>query len=75
MRKRGHIAFSRRRLLAAASPTAAVGLIGRAAPTMAKAPMLNIQAPPFFRFKLGSIEATVVTDGPLSIGDPTITCW
>ena len=24
----------------------------------------------FYRFKLGSIEATVVSDGPLSIGDP-----
>ena len=32
--------------------------------------MLNTQAPPFYRFKLGSIEATVVSDGPLSIGDP-----
>ncbi len=70
MLKRDHISFSRRRLLAAASATAAVGLLGRAAPAMAKAPMLNTQAPPFYRFKLGSIEATVVTDGPLSIGDP-----
>ena len=70
MLKRDQISFSRRRLLAAASATAAVGLLGRAAPAIAKAPMLNTQAPPFYRFKLGSIEATVVTDGPLSIGDP-----
>src|SRR5262249_3861601 len=27
-------------------------------------------APAFYRFKLGTIEATVVSDGPLSIGDP-----
>ena len=32
--------------------------------------MLNTPAPAFYRFKLGSIEATVVSDGPLSIGDP-----
>jgi hypothetical protein len=36
----------------------------------AKAPPLNTPAPAFYRFKLGSIEATVVSDGPLSIGDP-----
>ena len=71
MLKRDHISFSRRRLLTAASATAAVGLLGRAA--MAKAPMLNTQAPPFYRFKLGSIEATVVSDGPLPIGDPVKT--
>src|SRR4029077_9014622 len=38
--------------------------------TEAKAPMLNAPAPAFYRFKLGTIEATVVSDGPLSIGDP-----
>src|SRR5262245_48395666 len=32
--------------------------------------MLNAPAPAFYRFKLGTIEATVVSDGPLSIGDP-----
>ena len=38
--------------------------------TQAKAPLLNTPAPAFYRFKLGTIEATVVSDGPLSIGDP-----
>src|SRR5262249_8373058 len=33
-----------------------------------KAPMLNTPAPAFYRFKIGSIEATVVSDGPLAIG-------
>jgi glyoxylase-like metal-dependent hydrolase (beta-lactamase superfamily II) len=37
---------------------------------MAKAPLANTQAPSFYRFKIGSIEATVVSDGPLSIGPP-----
>jgi glyoxylase-like metal-dependent hydrolase (beta-lactamase superfamily II) len=35
--------------------------------------MLNNQAPPFYRFKIGSIEGTVVSDGPLAIGDPVRT--
>src|SRR5262249_37971230 len=59
--------LSRRRLLAGASATTAFGLL-RAAPARAKAPMLNTPAPAFYRFKLGSIEATVVSDGPLAIG-------
>ena len=58
--------LSRRQLLAAASATTALGLFGTPAP--AKAPMLNTPAPAFYRFKIGSIEATVVSDGPLAIG-------
>jgi hypothetical protein len=62
--------LSRRRLLAGASATAALGVLGNGSVAQAKAPMLNAPAPAFYRFKLGSIEATVVSDGPLSIGDP-----
>jgi glyoxylase-like metal-dependent hydrolase (beta-lactamase superfamily II) len=64
------ISLSRRRLLAGASATTALGLFGGTSVTQAKAPMLNAPAPAFYRFKLGTIEATVVSDGPLSIGDP-----
>jgi glyoxylase-like metal-dependent hydrolase (beta-lactamase superfamily II) len=64
------ISLSRRRLLAGASATTALGLFGGTSLTQAKAPMLNAPAPAFYRFKLGTIEATVVSDGPLSIGDP-----
>ena len=32
--------------------------------------MLNTQAPGFYRFKIGAIEATVVSDGPLDLGAP-----
>src|SRR5215470_1855436 len=64
------ISLSRRRLLAGASATTALGLFGGTSVTQAKAPMLNTPAPAFYRFKLGTIEATVVSDGPLSIGDP-----
>src|ERR1700704_6869609 len=68
------ISLSRRQLLAGAPVAAAAGMVGGAATSaLAKAPMLNTQAPPFYRFKLGSIEATVVSDGPLAIGDPVKT--
>ena len=66
----GDMSLSRRRLLAGASATTALGVLGGASVAQAKAPMLNTPAPAFYRFKLGSIEATVVSDGPLSIGDP-----
>jgi glyoxylase-like metal-dependent hydrolase (beta-lactamase superfamily II) len=64
----GDMSLSRRRLLAGASATTALGLLGRAPEARAKAPMQNTQAPSFYRFKIGSIEATVVSDGPLPIG-------
>jgi glyoxylase-like metal-dependent hydrolase (beta-lactamase superfamily II) len=61
------MSLSRRRLLMGASATAAAGFFGASA-TQAKAPLLNTPAPAFYRFKLGTIEATVVSDGPLAIG-------
>jgi glyoxylase-like metal-dependent hydrolase (beta-lactamase superfamily II) len=60
------MSLSRRRLLTGAG--AAAGLIAGTSLARAKAPPLNTPAPAFYRFKLGTIEATVVTDGPLSIG-------
>jgi glyoxylase-like metal-dependent hydrolase (beta-lactamase superfamily II) len=62
------MSLSRRRLLTGTSATAAAGLIGGASTAHAKAPPLNTPAPAFYRFKLGAIEATIVTDGPLLIG-------
>src|ERR1041385_5754946 len=58
---------SRRRLLQGGAATMA-GLA--AAPALAKGPMLGGQAPYFYRFKLGTAEATIVSDGPLPLGDP-----
>src|ERR1700730_10588868 len=55
--------LSRRHLLAGASATAATGLVGSPLPLAAKAPLLKTQAPAFYRFNVGSIEATVVSDG------------
>ncbi len=36
----------------------------------AKAPLSNSQAPYFYRFGLGQAEVSVVSDGPLPLGDP-----
>ena len=33
------------------------------APAFAKGPMLGTQAPYFYRFKLGTAEATIISDG------------
>ena len=59
---------SRRCLLGAAA-----ALTGSAAlnfPTVAfsKAPPVGTQVPFFYRVKLGNLEATVVSDGPLALG-------
>jgi glyoxylase-like metal-dependent hydrolase (beta-lactamase superfamily II) len=62
--------LSRRQVLGGTTAAAAAGLLGGSAPVMAKAPVLGTQVPAFYRFKLGSIEATIISDGPLSIGDP-----
>src|SRR5829696_6361699 len=60
---------SRRDLLAGASAAGALAIssVDRA---FAKAPLLNAPAPYFYRFKLGSAEATIVSDGTLPLGDP-----
>jgi len=62
--------LSRRALLAAVPATAFAGLLGSTLPGAAKAPMLHTQAPAFYRFKIGGIEATIVSDGPMVIGAP-----
>jgi glyoxylase-like metal-dependent hydrolase (beta-lactamase superfamily II) len=58
--------ITRRSAIAGLSSFAASGLMPGVA--MAKAPMLNTQAPAFYRFKLGAFELTVVSDGPLGLG-------
>jgi glyoxylase-like metal-dependent hydrolase (beta-lactamase superfamily II) len=67
-----NLMLSRRRMLTGSAALAA-GLTGAGfagAPAFAKGPMLGTQAPYFYRFKLGSAEATIVSDGPLPLGDP-----
>jgi len=57
----------RREVLAGLS---AAGLAAISAPALAKVPLLNTQAPIFYRFRIGGIEATVISDGPLDLGAP-----
>jgi len=57
--------LSRRDVLAGLS---AAGIAAVSAPAFGKAPLLNTQAPAYYRFKIGAIEATVVSDGPLDLG-------
>ena len=66
------ISLSRRSMLVAASAAGALGALGAGKwqPALARAPMLGTQAPYFYRFKLGSAEATIVSDGALPLGDP-----
>ncbi len=56
--------LSRRHVLAAASSLALP------LPAIAKMGMGQAQAPYFYRFKVGTAECTVVTDGQLPLGDP-----
>jgi glyoxylase-like metal-dependent hydrolase (beta-lactamase superfamily II) len=67
------ISLSRRSMLVGASAAAALGGAlgaGKWQPALARAPMLGTQAPSFYRFKLGTAEATIVSDGILPLGDP-----
>ena len=64
--------LNRRTLLCAGS--AAAGTAALAAPALAHAPQAGKQAQPgFYRFKLGAIEITVVSDGTLAF--PAETLW
>lgn len=64
-----HLAASRRGLLAGAALVGTAGLL--ASPSLAKVTMPAGQAPYFYRFKLGDAQATVVSDGPLALGNPS----
>src|ERR1700724_4681451 len=68
--------LDRRTLVRAGSAAVAVGAAALAptAPALARAPQAGERAQPsFYRFKLGSIEITVVSDGTLAF--PAETLW
>jgi glyoxylase-like metal-dependent hydrolase (beta-lactamase superfamily II) len=68
--------LDRRTLLRAGSAAVAVGAAALAptAPALARTPQVGKQAQPgFYRFKLGTIEITVVSDGTLAF--PAETLW
>lgn len=62
--------LSRRKLLTGAAGIGVAGALGglAAPPAWARAPILDTQAPSFYRFKHGEFQITVVSDGPLPIG-------
>jgi glyoxylase-like metal-dependent hydrolase (beta-lactamase superfamily II) len=60
------ILASRRAALAGA----AAAVTATALPSFAKAPLKGTAAPAYYRFRVGSFEATVVSDGPLALGEP-----
>jgi glyoxylase-like metal-dependent hydrolase (beta-lactamase superfamily II) len=67
-------ALTRRQALlgtAAAGATTALGMSGASEVAHAKAPLARTQVAPYYRFNLGKAQVTVVTDGPLPLGDPS----
>src|SRR5260370_19833798 len=71
-RRRTDMLMDRRTFLRAGS--AAVAATALAPTALARAPQVGNQAEPgFYRFKLGTIEITVVSDGPLAF--PVETRW
>jgi glyoxylase-like metal-dependent hydrolase (beta-lactamase superfamily II) len=59
---------SRRSLLALGAGLGATAMMGERA--LARAPKVGTQSAYFYRFNAGAAEVTVVSDGPLSLGDP-----
>ncbi len=66
--------LSRRATLLGAAATAGAGGLGlRMSQAEAKAPLLKSQAPYYYRFPVGDFQATVISDGPLPLGEPSAT--
>ena len=66
--------LDRRMLLRAGSAAVGAAALAPTAPALASAPQVGKQAQPgFYRFKLGTIEITVVSDGTLAF--PAETLW
>jgi glyoxylase-like metal-dependent hydrolase (beta-lactamase superfamily II) len=64
---------SRRQALLGAAVAAGTGVLGglRVPSAAAKSPLSKEQAPYFYRFNHGQMQATVVSDGPLPLGEPS----
>src|ERR1700687_1179560 len=71
-----YLAISRRRLLEGTFAAGAAGFLAAfpSQTAFAKAPMVNTQAPYFYRFKLGKYEGTIVSAGRLPLGKPEDNC-
>src|SRR5712675_2595620 len=68
------LTLDRRTLLRAGSAAVGAAALAPTAPALARAPQAGKQAQPsFYRFKLGAIEITVISDGTLAF--PAETLW
>jgi glyoxylase-like metal-dependent hydrolase (beta-lactamase superfamily II) len=68
------MSISRRTALLGGSALALGATAGVRIPeSEAKAPMASDQVPAFYRFPVGKFQATVVSDGPLPLGEPSAT--
>jgi glyoxylase-like metal-dependent hydrolase (beta-lactamase superfamily II) len=69
------IDISRRRIMLGASSaigsTISAGLIGLGGAALAKAPKMTSQPATYYRFDIGEMQATVISDGPLPLGEPS----
>src|SRR5277367_1023575 len=65
--------LDRRTLLRAGSAAIGAATLAPTAPALARAPQVVKAQPRFYRFKLGAIEITVVSDGTLAF--PAETLW
>ncbi|MEM7058229.1 MAG: MBL fold metallo-hydrolase [Pseudomonadota bacterium] len=68
------LTLTRRSALLGAAGIAGASAIGlNAGSGLAKAPLATGQAPYFYRFRHGSMQGTVISDGILPLGDPSAT--
>ncbi len=59
--------LDRRSFLAGAAASGVLASL----PAYGAAPFSNVQVPAWYRFKLGEFEATIISDGPLALGEPS----
>lgn len=63
--------LSRRQTLLGAAMLAGTGAAGLGSTSAeARAPLLKSQAPYFYRFNVGAMQVSMVSDGPLPLGEP-----
>ncbi len=65
------IALNRRQALLGTAAFAGAATLGTPGAALAKAPLAKDQAPYFYRFMHGKMQATVVSDGILPLGEPS----
>ena len=64
--------ISRRKALLCATMLASAGAVGLPArQAAARAPLLKTQVPFFYRFNHGKMQVTMVSDGPVPLGEPS----